>query len=108
MKLFPCPYLQGEVILTDEREQLMSERHPDLLPQYKQCLAETLLKPLHIRCSRRAHNALLFSRWFDDIGPDNYVIVSVIKDNAPRIHPWLITAYLSKRLPKGDIVWQQP
>ncbi len=57
MKLFPCPYLQGEVILTDEREQHITERHPDLLPQYKQCLAETLLKPLHIRCSRRAHHA---------------------------------------------------
>ncbi|MCK5524626.1 MAG: hypothetical protein KAI83_15990 [Thiomargarita sp.] len=108
MKLFLCPYLQGEVILTDEREQHITERHPDLLPQYKQCLVETLLKPLHIRCSRRANNALLFSRWFDDIGPGNYVVVSVIKDNAPRIHPWIITAYLSKRLPKGDIVWQQP
>lgn len=108
MKLFLCPYLQGEVILTDEREQHIIERHPDFLPQYKQCIAETLLKPLHVRCSHRANNALLFSRWFDDIRQGNYVVVSVIKDNAPRIHPWIITAYLSKRLPKGDIVWQQP
>jgi hypothetical protein len=108
MKLFLCPYLQSEVILTDEREEHITERHPDLLPQYKQCLAETLLKPLHIRCSHRAHNALLFSRWFDDIKQGNYVVVSILKDNAPHIHPWIITAYLSKRLPKGDIVWQQP
>ena len=64
-----------------------------------------MLKPLHIRCSRRANNALLFSRWFDDIKRGNYVVVNVIKDNAP--HPWIITAYLSTRLPKGDIVWQQ-
>jgi len=107
MKLFPCPYLQDEVILTDEREQHITERHPDLLPQYKQYVAKTLLKPLHIRCSRRANNALLFSRWFDDIKRGNYVVVSVITDNAPQIHPWIITAHLSTRLPKGDIVWQQ-
>jgi len=108
MKLFPCPYLQDEVILTDEREQHITERHPDFLPQYKQYVAETVLKPLHIRRSRRANNALLFYRWFDDIKQGNYVVVSVITDNAPRIHPWIITAYLSTRLPKGDIVWQQP
>ncbi|RKZ77521.1 MAG: hypothetical protein DRR19_27810 [Candidatus Parabeggiatoa sp. nov. 1] len=107
MILFPCPYLQREVIFTLEREQHISEHHPDLLPQYKQSLAETLLKPLHIRRSRRANNAWLFYRWFDEIRKGNYVVVSVITDNVPDIHPWIITAHLSKRLPKGDIVWQR-
>ncbi|OQY44148.1 MAG: hypothetical protein B6247_30680, partial [Candidatus Parabeggiatoa sp. nov. 2] len=105
--LFPCPYLQREVILTLEREQHITERHPDLLPQYKQYLAETLLKPLLMRRSRRANNALLFSRWFDEIRRGHYVVISVITDTVPNIHPWIITAHLSRRMSKGDIIWQR-
>ena len=36
MNRFPCPYLGGEVELTEERERHITERHPDLLPEYRQ------------------------------------------------------------------------
>ena len=35
MSLFPCPYLKGEVELTDERERHIAERHPELLPEHR-------------------------------------------------------------------------
>lgn len=34
MRTFPCPYLRGEVELTDEREAHIARTHPDLLPDY--------------------------------------------------------------------------
>jgi len=40
-----CPYLNGEVELTDEREHHIAERHPDLLPDYRHLIAETLSRP---------------------------------------------------------------
>ncbi len=40
MTRFSCPYLHGEVELTDEREQHMAESHPDRLPKYRDLLEE--------------------------------------------------------------------
>jgi hypothetical protein len=34
MKQFPYPYLEGNVELTDEREEHITATHPDLLPNY--------------------------------------------------------------------------
>jgi hypothetical protein len=45
MICFPCPYLQSEVELTEERERHIVERHPDLLPEHRVCIADTLADP---------------------------------------------------------------
>ena len=42
---FPCPYLRSEVELTREREKHIQERHPDLLPRYRDRIALTLADP---------------------------------------------------------------
>lgn len=42
MRGFPCPYLNGEVECTAEREGHIAEGHPDLLPAYRDKIAETL------------------------------------------------------------------
>jgi len=34
MTKFSCPYLGGEVELSDERERHIAEHHPDLLPDH--------------------------------------------------------------------------
>jgi hypothetical protein len=39
---FLCPYLKGEVELTSEREQHITENHPDLLPAYRSSFEEIL------------------------------------------------------------------
>ena len=62
MSRFPCPYLKGEVELTEERERHIAERHPDLLPEHRARLAETLRDPDQVRKSIRFGSAKLFSR----------------------------------------------
>ena len=60
MTQYPCPYLKGEVELTDERERHIAERHPDLLPEHQSWIAETLAQPDHIRRSIRFGSARYF------------------------------------------------
>jgi hypothetical protein len=65
MSRFPCPYLNGQVELTEERERHIVERHPDLLPEHLERLerlAETLSAPDQVRRSSRFGSAKLFSR----------------------------------------------
>jgi hypothetical protein len=62
MTRYRCPYLKGEVELTDERERHIAERHPDLLPEHRPRIAETLAQPDQIRRSARFGTARLFSR----------------------------------------------
>ncbi len=83
MARFPCPYLKGEVELTEERERHIRERHPDLLPKDRERIAETLADPDVVRPSSRMANARLFSRWFDDIMGGNHVVVVVVSETAP-------------------------
>ena len=45
MPLLPCPYLGVLVELTDERQRHILLKHPDLLPEYIDYVAETLAEP---------------------------------------------------------------
>lgn len=45
MLWLPCPYLRAEVELTEEREHHIAERHPDLLPEHRERVAEVLAEP---------------------------------------------------------------
>lgn len=45
MQRFQCPYLKGEVELTDERETHIVHTHPDLLPEYLAQVGQTLADP---------------------------------------------------------------
>ncbi|MBN1955164.1 MAG: hypothetical protein JW900_08960 [Anaerolineae bacterium] len=91
--------------MTGEREQHIAERHPDLLPQYRPCIADTLAKPDAVRRSARFANARLFTRWFDTVRDGKYVVVVVVSDAAPERH-WIITAYMARRLAEGEIEWK--
>jgi len=64
---FSCPYLAGEVELTEEREKHAGDRHPELLPKIRDRIRMTLAEPHEVRRSARSADARLFSRWFDDI-----------------------------------------
>jgi hypothetical protein len=71
MTRFSCPYLQGEVELTEERERHIAERHPDLLPEHSARIAETLSEPDQVRRSARFGNARLFTRAFASLRGGN-------------------------------------
>ena len=107
MAYFPCVYLDGYVELTDEREYHIAKRHPDLLPDHRQYIADTVANPDQARRSSRVGNVRLFSRWFDFLRGGKYVVVVVASDPPPASRNWIITAYIARKLATGgDIEWE--
>jgi len=104
---YSCPYLQGEVELTEERENHISERHPELIPEYRWCIAETLSNPDTVRRSTRFGNARMFCRWFDNVRKGKYVVIVVVSDDAPEGRHWVITAYITRNISGGVIEWKK-
>jgi hypothetical protein len=100
----PCPYLQGTVELTPEREAHIAERHPDLLPEHLDRLAGTLAEPDQVRRSRRFGDARLFSRWYSDLRNGKHVVVVVISAPDQGRH-WIVTSYIARRLAEGEVEW---
>lgn len=105
MSRFACPYLEGEVELTDERERHIRERHPELLPQYLDRIVGTLADPDEVRRSLRFGSARLLSRWYDDLRGGKHVVVVVVSEPAPKERHWIITAYIARRLAEGETEW---
>jgi len=102
MRQYSCPYLKGEVELTEEREKHIATNHPDLLPEYLPQVEETLADPDQIRRSTRMEEALLFSKRFEAIKGGKHIVVVVIIEQA---RYWIITAYLARRLTGGILAW---
>ena len=105
MARLSCPYLGGDVELTEEREQHIRERHPDLLPVYRDQLRQTLADPDQVRRSARLANARLFSRWFDNIRGGKHLVVAVLSEPSGR--HWMVTAYLARKLAGGVAEWKR-
>jgi hypothetical protein len=105
--LFPCPYLSSDVELSLEREKHIAENHPDLLPEYKKHIGETLANPDQVRLSSRFKHARLFTRWFDFIRDGKYIVVVVIPQSKPSTRHWIITAYIARKLSGGEIEWKK-
>ena len=108
MAYFPCPYLGSDIELTDERECHIASHHPDLLPEHRQHIADTLTDPDQVRRSSRFGNARMFSRWSESLRGGKYVVVVVVSDIAPAERHWIITAYIARKLAKGgDVEWER-
>jgi hypothetical protein len=107
MALLPCPYLHTEVELSEERERHISAHHPDLLPEHRSRILEAIQDPDMVRRSNRVGNARLFAKWFDDLRGGKFVIVVVVNDQLQETRPWIITAYLSRKLKEGEIEWEK-
>ena len=106
MSIFPCPYLNAAVELTEEREHHIARHHPDLLPKYRDQLAETLADPDQVRKSQRMEDARLFSRWYDMISGGKHVVVVVVVDEDAR-RTWVVTAYIARRMAGGEMQWEK-
>jgi hypothetical protein len=103
---FPCPYLGGEVELTDEREQHIAQQHPNLLPAHRDLIGETLADPDQVRRSTHLASARLFSRWYDTVRTGRQVVVVVVTDAGPGRH-WIVTAYTARKLRGGTLEWNR-
>ena len=107
MTKFPCPYLGGEVELSDERERHIAEHHPDLLPAHKDRIGDTLADPDQVRRSDRFGNARLFAKWYDDLLKGKHVVVVVVSEAYPRDRNWIVTAYVTGKIAEGDSEWKR-
>ena len=107
MTQFPCPYLKAEFELTEERERHIAERHPDLLPDHRQRLAEVLADPDQIRRSLRFGRARLFARCYTDLERGRHIVVVVVSETTPTQRHWIITGYITTKLVEGDVEWRR-
>lgn len=107
MAFFRCPYLNADAELSEERERHICSHHPDLLPEHRRHIIDTVADPDQIRGSRRVGNAKLFTKWFDDLRGGKYVVVVVVSDAGRKTHPWIITAYMARKLKEGEIEWER-
>lgn len=90
----------------DRGEHHIAASHPDLLPEYRERLAETIADPDMIRRSRRFADARLLARWFDGFRGGKHVVVVVVTD-AGGGRRWVVTAYLARRLAEGGVEWKR-
>ena len=104
---FPCPRLGGEVELTAEREGHVRERHPDLLPDHREKIRETLADPDVVRRSVRMTTARLFSKRYNDLRNGRHVVVVVVSEGGVTARHWIVTAYIARSLGEGEVEWQR-
>jgi hypothetical protein len=102
---FPCPYLGGIVELGEEREHHIAERHPDLLPAYRNLLATTLADPDQVRLNSRVKSAKILSRWYSEIAGGKHLVIVVVTEPKHPARRWIVTAYLARRLAEAIIEW---
>ncbi len=105
MTRFHCPYFKGYVEWTDERERHATQRHPDLLPEHRDLIAQTLADPDQVRRSARFPAAYLLSRWYPDLHAGKHVVVVVMDGSRGR--RWIITAYVARTLTGGTVEWKR-
>jgi hypothetical protein len=98
---FPCPYLNQLVELTEERYQHILIAHPGTLPDYLTQLEATLENPDLIRRSDRDPDALLLSKWFEDIRSGRYLVVVVIAQTEPE-RAWIVTTDTARKIKGGQ------
>jgi hypothetical protein len=106
MARFSCPYLSAEVELTGERERHIAQTHPDLLPDHRDLISQTLADPEQVRRSKRFGSARMFSRWYSDLKGGKYVVTVVVSAVAEGRH-WIVTAYIARKLAEGEIEWER-
>ena len=102
METFHWPYLDGLVELNNERGRHIAEKHPQLLPNRPEYIATTLADPDLILRKAADDDTILFYRWFYDL--DKYAMVAVVNHPA---RDWIITAFVTRRLQRGETIWQR-
>lgn len=103
-----CPYLKTQVELTDERESHIREKHPELLPQYREQIGRTLADPDEVRRDARFPNSVLFSHWFPQVKGGKFIVVVIVADPPPAGRHWIVTAYVARQLSGGIVIWKRP
>ncbi len=93
-----------DIRLTEERLAHILN-HPELF-NMEYAISETLQNPEQVRVSRTDKNVILYYRYYTQTIVKNKwlcVVVKNLKNDA-----LILTAYLTDRIKKGEILWLQP
>jgi len=104
----PCPYLDGDVELTAEREAHIRLDHSEVLPAFLNELRETVREPDTV-LSRIEGERAFVRQWPQLLGGKGLMVV-VVTDPVPSIpearpRHWIVTAYIVRRLPRWKTEW---
>jgi len=88
-----------KITLSDERWKHITETHPELIDMLD-VLKETLEEPELIKQSVYDENVILIYKYHGHIYDGKYICVVVTLDNG-----LLVTAYITDRIKKGEIIW---
>ena len=89
--------------LTDERVNHILE-HPEMINEMDK-ITDTLTAPDYVIQSKSDNNVILFNKFYimkQFGGKFLCVVVKYLENDA-----FIVTSYISKNLPKGDILWQK-
>ena len=104
---FSCPYLKNEVELTSEREQHITDNHPELLATHRTLIGETLADPDQVRHSTQVPSAFMFSKRCEGSLEGKSIVVVVMTGAGGNQRNWIVTAYLTRKLTGGEIEWKR-
>ena len=95
---------QGRSIrLTEERFEHLEDSHPEMRGQLDR-IAETLRQPEQVVRSRTDREVELFYRQYTDTPVTKKFLCAVVKGGAEA--PFLITAYFTDSVKRGDVLWE--
>lgn len=98
----PCPYFGGGIVeITDERYRHILANHDDFALVYWERAGETIRGPDLVIMREQDDRAVMLYRWYDDI--DKNVIVAVRTDLSGR--HWVATAYMTRDIARGEVLW---
>jgi hypothetical protein len=93
-----------EIRLTDERYEHLVSDHPEMEDQIDK-VQETLIDPENIVRSKSDTQVELFYKYYPSTPVTNKhmcIVVKVLKDDA-----FIITAYFTDTIKKGEILWKK-
>lgn len=93
-----------KVRLTDERHVHIESEHPEMIGQLDK-LQETLLNPDKIVRSRTDSQVELFYRYYDVTPVTQKYLCIVVKVLPADL--FILTAYFTDTIKKGDVLWQR-
>ena len=90
--------------VTDERLHHLETDHPEMVGQTSR-IAETLAAPDRIVRSRTDSTVELFYKWYAATPVTAKFLCVVVK--APRDDPFMITAYHTDAVKRGEVLWEK-
>ena len=101
----PCPFFGGGIVeITDERYAHVLRRHDEFVLPYWERTGETIRDPDMVIRRNQGNGAFMLYRWYDDI--DKYVMTVIRTDSGGR--HWLVTAYMTREIERGELLWVRP